>query len=413
MIQRENVVHKDNVGVTSGALTTLNQVQRPEVLLRTHLWQLAIQHCKYGYTVRRHLGNIGVDPVTLRILTPPLDRRQVQVDVRKNGKTQAPTSNVVPSSMICLPSTILPFETSAVEHTSTVKHNLPSFEFHLPAYCREHPAESRRRRVEGTLRAVGYTDNDASPLSSDLAEEGGLLTDSGGRQVSKFKRDGGGNHLLAILRLHDAPCAAPPPPIPQYSRPSDWETEATLRKVEVLLRDPDSSSISSSQSATFWNGNSSSAKANNTAEANRNIDVAMGTEADHKFRREGIAKLKVDSEGEGRLDADDSGRMTHLKKTRRGKRAGRVAESSAVEVEVDADAMEQLRAFASEVTMVAAEVATTKEVEGEHIDADDSPRAINLKKTRRGKRAGEQEALRRVALMVGLSALEAEAGHTS
>ncbi|KAJ7740159.1 hypothetical protein B0H16DRAFT_59309 [Mycena metata] len=49
------------------------------------------------------------------------------------------------------------------------------------------------------------------------------------------------DHLLAVLSLHDAPRAAAAP-IPRYSGPSDWQTEAILRKVEALLRDSSTSS---------------------------------------------------------------------------------------------------------------------------------------------------------------------------
>ncbi|KAJ7736695.1 hypothetical protein B0H16DRAFT_1573589, partial [Mycena metata] len=35
------------------------------------------------------------------------------------------------------------------------------------------------------------------------------------------------DHLLAVLSLHDAPRAAAAP-IPRYSGPSDWQTEAIL-----------------------------------------------------------------------------------------------------------------------------------------------------------------------------------------
>ncbi|KAJ7736685.1 hypothetical protein B0H16DRAFT_119083 [Mycena metata] len=49
------------------------------------------------------------------------------------------------------------------------------------------------------------------------------------------------DHLLAVLSLHDAPRAAAAP-IPRYSGPADWQTEAILRKVEALLRDSSTSS---------------------------------------------------------------------------------------------------------------------------------------------------------------------------
>ncbi|CAK5277952.1 unnamed protein product [Mycena citricolor] len=40
------------------------------------------------------------------------------------------------------------------------------------------------------------------------------------------------DHLLAVLSLHDAPDAAP---IPRYHGPSDWQTDAILRKIEALM----------------------------------------------------------------------------------------------------------------------------------------------------------------------------------
>jgi hypothetical protein len=41
-------------------------------------------------------------------------------------------------------------------------------------------------------------------------------------------------HLLAVLSLHDAPRAAAAP-VPRYSGPRDWQTDAILRKVEMLI----------------------------------------------------------------------------------------------------------------------------------------------------------------------------------
>ncbi|KAJ7717441.1 hypothetical protein B0H16DRAFT_1700968 [Mycena metata] len=41
------------------------------------------------------------------------------------------------------------------------------------------------------------------------------------------------DHLLAVLSLHDAPRAAAAP-IPRYSGPSDWQTEAILRKATII-----------------------------------------------------------------------------------------------------------------------------------------------------------------------------------
>jgi hypothetical protein len=42
------------------------------------------------------------------------------------------------------------------------------------------------------------------------------------------------DHLLAILSLHDTPHAATAP-VPCYSSPHDWQTDAILRKVEMLI----------------------------------------------------------------------------------------------------------------------------------------------------------------------------------
>ncbi|KAJ7800213.1 hypothetical protein B0H13DRAFT_2390540 [Mycena leptocephala] len=42
------------------------------------------------------------------------------------------------------------------------------------------------------------------------------------------------DHLLAVLSLHDAPCAAAAP-VPRYSGPRDWQTDAILRKDKALL----------------------------------------------------------------------------------------------------------------------------------------------------------------------------------
>ncbi|KAJ7906169.1 hypothetical protein B0H13DRAFT_2333745 [Mycena leptocephala] len=42
------------------------------------------------------------------------------------------------------------------------------------------------------------------------------------------------DHLLAVLSLHDAPRAAAAP-VPRYSSPRDWQTDAILRKVEALM----------------------------------------------------------------------------------------------------------------------------------------------------------------------------------
>ncbi|KAJ7714307.1 hypothetical protein B0H14DRAFT_3901808 [Mycena olivaceomarginata] len=43
------------------------------------------------------------------------------------------------------------------------------------------------------------------------------------------------DHLLAVLSLHDAPRAAAAP-IPRYSGPRDWQTDAILRKIEALMK---------------------------------------------------------------------------------------------------------------------------------------------------------------------------------
>ncbi|KAJ7749165.1 hypothetical protein B0H16DRAFT_891968 [Mycena metata] len=66
------------------------------------------------------------------------------------------------------------------------------------------------------------------------------------------------DHLLAVLSLHDAPRAAAAP-IPRYSGPTDWQTEAILRKVEALLRDSSTSSgaaaiTTPTPKATIMNG---------------------------------------------------------------------------------------------------------------------------------------------------------------
>ncbi|KAJ7666798.1 hypothetical protein DFH06DRAFT_1085968 [Mycena polygramma] len=45
------------------------------------------------------------------------------------------------------------------------------------------------------------------------------------------------DHLLAVLSLHDAPRGAASP-VPRYSGPRDWQTDAILRKVEGLMRRP-------------------------------------------------------------------------------------------------------------------------------------------------------------------------------
>ncbi|KAJ7040480.1 hypothetical protein C8F04DRAFT_1253784 [Mycena alexandri] len=86
----------------------------------------------------------------------------------------------------------------------------------------------------------------APPLPlSDSSE--GLLTGAlnGARDMeaaTSFK-----DHLLAVLSLHDAPRAAAAP-IPRYSGPSDWQTDAILRKVEALLRASDYQAASSTSS---------------------------------------------------------------------------------------------------------------------------------------------------------------------
>ncbi|KAJ7021836.1 hypothetical protein C8F04DRAFT_1273247 [Mycena alexandri] len=81
---------------------------------------------------------------------------------------------------------------------------------------------------------------------SDSAE--GLLTGAlnGTRDMeaaTSFK-----DHLLAVLSLHDA-LRATVAPIPRYSGPSDWQTDATLRKVEALLRASDYQASSTSSVA--------------------------------------------------------------------------------------------------------------------------------------------------------------------
>ncbi|KAF7333366.1 hypothetical protein MVEN_02352200 [Mycena venus] len=43
------------------------------------------------------------------------------------------------------------------------------------------------------------------------------------------------DHLLAVLSLHDAPRGAAAP-VPRYSGPRDWQTDAILRKVEALMK---------------------------------------------------------------------------------------------------------------------------------------------------------------------------------
>ncbi|KAJ7929688.1 hypothetical protein B0H13DRAFT_2652257 [Mycena leptocephala] len=44
------------------------------------------------------------------------------------------------------------------------------------------------------------------------------------------------DHLLAVLSLHDPPPPrAAAAPVPRYSGPRDWQTDAILRKVEALL----------------------------------------------------------------------------------------------------------------------------------------------------------------------------------
>ncbi|KAJ7021492.1 hypothetical protein C8F04DRAFT_1314187 [Mycena alexandri] len=84
------------------------------------------------------------------------------------------------------------------------------------------------------------------PPIPDSAE--GLLTGAlnGTRDMeaaTSFK-----DHLLAVLSLHDAPRAAAAP-IPRYSGPSDWQTDAILRKVEALLRASDYQAASTNSSA--------------------------------------------------------------------------------------------------------------------------------------------------------------------
>ncbi|KAJ6510922.1 hypothetical protein C8R45DRAFT_965573 [Mycena sanguinolenta] len=50
------------------------------------------------------------------------------------------------------------------------------------------------------------------------------------------------DHLLAVLSLHDAPRGAAAP-VPRYSGPRDWQTDAILRKVEALMRRAPGSSM--------------------------------------------------------------------------------------------------------------------------------------------------------------------------
>ncbi|KAJ7736688.1 hypothetical protein B0H16DRAFT_1730733 [Mycena metata] len=194
-------------------------------------------------------------------------------------------------------------------------------------------------------------------------------------------------------------------------RPGDWQTEAILRKVEALLRDSYGSGSTSSASG---NGRLRSANANSTAKT--------GTQVYQK----GSAKIALHS-----LDAPNAGRATtHFRKTRRGTRAGRrnkakviQAESSVFDMEAEAteDVVEEedeelpgsrKGRWRQDGGTNRAYQTTEKEPESP-IDAPDLPQApphttTPFKKTRRGTRAGQQEALRRIAMMVGLSALEVD-----
>jgi hypothetical protein len=80
------------------------------------------------------------------------------------------------------------------------------------------------------------------------------------------------DHLLAVLSLHDAPRAAAAP-VPRYSGPRDWQTDAILRKVEALLSGRRATGTSptsilknvngvSTPAATTGNNNNNNARSN-------------------------------------------------------------------------------------------------------------------------------------------------------
>ncbi|KAJ7696653.1 hypothetical protein B0H16DRAFT_1484940 [Mycena metata] len=94
-----------------------------------------------------------------------------------------------------------------------------------------------RRRSSTTPSTNANADTDDKAWLATPDTMGTLVAQPNNDVDAAFK-----DHLLAVLSLHDAPRAAAAP-IPRYSGPTDWQTEAILRKVEALLRDSGAAAI--------------------------------------------------------------------------------------------------------------------------------------------------------------------------